>query len=185
MSTSQRPVLGDGVVRLRPPRAQDAVARLRLGNTPAIHHMFGADPATVPAMTRAQADRWLYAQEVEPWAWVIEHKRRMIGALRLHSYEAHHGRAALAVGILDSKMLGKGLGTRAISLVLPHAFGRLGLHRVSARVLSYNEAAIGAFRKAGFTEEGRARAATRVGDTWYDDVLMGVLADDLAKPEAA
>lgn len=185
MTTSQRPVLSDGTVRLRPPRPQDAAARLKLGNTPEIHHMFGADPENVPKITKAHSEKWLYAQEVEPLAWVIEHKRRMIGALRLHSLDTHDRRASLAIGILDPKLLGKGLGTRAIKLVLTHAFGALALHRVSVRVLAYNTRGIAAYRKVGFVEEGRERQAARVGDTWHDDVIMGVLAPDFARGEAA
>ncbi|GLT10226.1 GNAT family protein [Sulfitobacter sp. G21635-S1] len=185
MTTSQRPVLSDGILRLRPPRPQDAAARLKLGNTPEIHHMFGADPENVPKITKAHAEKWLYAQEVEPLAWVIEHKRRMIGALRLHSLDHHDRRASLAIGILDPKLLGKGLGTRAVRLLLTHAFGALALHRVSVRVLAYNARAIAAYRKAGFVEEGRERQAARVGDSWHDDVIMGVLAPDFAKGAAA
>ena len=173
-----RPVLSDGMVRLRAPKPQDVAARLKLGNTPEIHHMFGADPENVPKITRAHAEKWYYAQESEPFAWVIEHKRRMIGAVRLHSMDHHDRRASLAIGILDPKLLGKGLGPRVIKLMATHAFDKMGLHRLTLRVVAYNKRAIAAYKKVGFAIEGREREAARVGDTWHDDVIMGLLASD-------
>lgn len=35
-----------------------------------------------------------------------------------------------------------------------------------------------AFRRIGFVEEGRRRAAVRVGDQWYDGVLFGMLLEE-------
>ena len=116
-----RPILKTGHVCLRTPRPQDATARFKLGNTRDIHHMFGADPNTVPPISKAHAATWLKAQEVEPLAWIIEYRRRMIGAIRLHSVIPHLLRAELAVGILDSKYLGKGIGSIAVRLLSEHA----------------------------------------------------------------
>ena len=178
-TTFARPTLTDGPVRLRAPRAEDAAARFKLGNTPEIHHMFGADPATVQPITKAHATSWLHAQEVEPLAWVIEYRKRLIGALRLHSLVPHDSRASLAIGILNPKMLGKGIGTRAIRLIADHAFGPLGLHRLTVRVLDYNKRALAAYKKVGFKLEGIEREAARVGERWHDDVIMGLLASDL------
>lgn len=175
MSEPQRPTLTDGVVRLRAPRPADVRARMKLGNTPEIHHMFGADPDKVDQMTRHHAETWYQAQAAEPLAWVIEHKRRMIGALRLHSVSAWDARANLAIGILDPKLLGRGIGTRAAHLIVAHAFGALGLHRLGVRVLDYNARAVACFRKVGFADEGRVREASRVAGQWHDDILMGLL----------
>ncbi len=180
MQISQsRPTLKQGHVSLRAPRASDAVARFKLGNSRDIHHMFGADPAHVQPITKAHATAWLHAQEIEPLAWIIEYRRRMVGAIRLHTVVPHFLRAELAIGILDPKYIGKGIGPTAIALLARHAFGPLALRRVGVRVVGYNRRAIAAFKKAGFIEEGRERQAGRVGDTWHDDVIMGLLADDV------
>lgn len=179
--TQPRPTLTDGPVRLRAPLAADAAARFKLGNTPEIHHMFGADPKTVQPITKAHASSWLHAQEVEPLAWVIDYRKRLIGGLRLHSLDHHDRRASLAIGILNPKMLGKGIGTRAIRLIVGHAFGALGLHRLTLRVVDYNARAIAAYKKVGFVIEGREREAARVGEAWHDDVIMGLLASDYTR----
>ncbi|KIN61155.1 GCN5-related N-acetyltransferase [Sulfitobacter noctilucae] len=184
-TNTARPTLKDGPVSLRAPRAEDATARFKLGNTPEIHHMFGADPTTVQPITKVQATAWVHAQEVEPLAWVIDYRKRLAGALRLHSIDHHDRRASLAVGILNPKLLGKGIGTRAIHLIVAHAFGPLALHRLTLRVVDYNARAIAAYEKVGFVIEGREREAARVGEKWHDDVIMGLLAADYAKARAA
>ncbi len=183
-TNAARPTFTDGPVRLRAPRPEDAAARFKLGNTPEIHHMFGADPATVQPITKAHATAWLQAQEAEPLAWIIDHRKRLAGALRLHSVDHHDRRANLAIGILNPKLLGKGIGTRAMHLIVAHAFGALGLHRLTLRVVDYNARAIAAYKKVGFVVEGREREAARVGDSWHDDVIMGLLAHDYAKARA-
>lgn len=175
MSELQRPTLTDGVVRLRAPRPADVQARLKLGNTPEIYHMFGADPTKVGKITKAHAEQWYQAQAHDPLAWVIEHKRRMIGALRLHSVNSWNARASFAIGILDPKLLGQGIGARATHLLAAHAFGALALRRLSVRVLDFNARAIACCRKVGFVEEGREREAAFVAGTWHDEILMGLL----------
>lgn len=184
-TTSPRPTLTDGPVRLRAPTATDAAARFKLGNTPEIQHMFGADPASCQPITKAHASSWLLAQEVEPLAWVIDYRKRLIGALRLHTVDHHDRRANLAIGILNPKLLGKGIGTRAIHLIVGHAFGAMGLHRLTLRVVDYNERAIAAYKKVGFIEEGRERQSARVGDAWHDDIVMGLLAPEYTKVSPA
>lgn len=182
MTVVKRPELTDGVVVLRAPRHGDAAGRFKLGNTPEIHHMFGADPAHVPVISKAHADLWFDTQIAEPFAWVIQHKKQMIGAVRLHSLNSWDGRASVAIGILDKKLLGKGIGTRALHLLAIHAFDTLALHRLSARVLGYNMRGIASFGKVGFAEEGRERQSAFVAGTWHDAVLMGLLKSEYVRP---
>jgi len=178
MTLPMRPDLTDGVVRLRAPKPSDAATRFKLGNTPEIHQMFGADPKHVPEITKAHAQKWYDAQAIEPLAWVIEHKRRMIGALRIHSVNTWDARASFAIGILDPKALGKGFGTRATHLIAAHAFGTLALHRLSVRVLDFNTRAVACFGKVGFVDEGRERQSCFRAGNWHDNILMGLIQPD-------
>lgn len=133
--------------------------------------------------TRDDAERW-YEQLVEhPHAWVIEHEGRGIGEIRLDDLDSHDRRAMLAVGINDPELLDQGLGTEVIGLVLGHAFGSLGLHRVGLRVLEFNQRAIRSYEKCGFEIEGREREAALVDGQRYDDVMMGVLASEWQPPD--
>ena len=89
-------------------------------------------------------------------------------------------KARLAIGLYAPQFLGRGLGAESLRLVLRHAFGTLGMHRVDLRVLDFNDRAIAAYRACGFVEEGRERESCWVEGRWHDDVIMGVLDREFA-----
>lgn len=172
---------------LRRPRLEDAAERLALGNDPDIMRMFGADATDWPPMTEARATRWVEEITAHPHAWVVEHGGRLLGQARLDALDQHDARARLAIGLYDPGKLGKRLGREAVRLVLAHAFGKLGLHRVSLRVVAYNTRAIRCYSACGFVVEGREREAALVGGERHDDLMMGVLAREFRpddEPEA-
>ena len=178
--TADGPVLRGPTVTLRQPRLRDTAERLALGKDPGIMRMFGADPASLPPLTEAAVARWLDGLSTHPHAWVVEYDGRLLGEARLDDVDPHDARARLAVGFYDPTRLGMGLGRETVRLLLAHAFGPLGLHRVSLRVVCYNMRAIRCYRACGFVEEGREREAALVGAERYDDVLMGMLAREFS-----
>lgn len=66
----------------------------------------------------------------------------------------------------------------AMGVVLAHAFGELGLHRVEAACLPNNEASRRLLEKCGFHQEGIAREYLRINGRWQDHVLFALLASD-------
>ena len=165
---------------LRPPRDGDVQGRLALGNSAEVMRMFGADPETIPPLTLAASKAWVDRLAAHPHAWVVEHAGSFLGEIRLDDLNHHDRRARLAIGFFDERRLGEGLGREAIRLLLGYAFVALGLHRVSLRVITYNERAIRCYRACGFREEGRERQAAFVGGGWHDDIIMGVLASEFS-----
>lgn len=171
----QVPALKGKRVQLRQAFSGDVEARLALGNHAEIIEMFGVDHSAVRPLTRDGALRWVQRLIDHSHAWVIEVGGRLVGEIRLDNVDLHDRRASMAIGILDPALLGKGLGSEAIRLLLQHAFADLHLHRIGIRVLAYNQRAIRAYEKCGFVIEGREREAAFVNGVWHDDVLMGVL----------
>lgn len=172
------PELSTARLLLRRPRPSDIDDRTALGRDPGIYRMLGADVSGLPSFTRENAVMWHDSIATHPAAWVIEGEGRAIGEILITNPVDTDLRASLAIGILDPAMLGKGLGTEAISAVAGFCFGDLGLHRLSIRVLAYNERAIRSYEKVGFVREGVERESARIGDCFEDDVLMGLLARD-------
>jgi len=162
-------------VELRPASSEDVDARLSLGNHAEIIEMFGVSRQDVKPLTRDGACQWLQKLIGNPNAWIIEVRGRLVGEIRLDNLDYNDRRASMAVGIFDPELLGKGLGSESIHLVLQHAFTHLRLHRIGTRVLAYNTRAIRAYEKCGFVVEGREREAAFVNDAWHDDVMMGLL----------
>src|SRR5690349_7842647 len=128
------PSLQGDRVRLRPLDPRDIEARRALSIVPEIVRAFGGDtPAPDATLSDAALNAWFERESAEPYSWAIEFDARFIGTVRLHSLDAHDGRASMAIGILDADLLGRGLGSEAIELVSAFAFDPLGLHRLSIR----------------------------------------------------
>lgn len=174
------PILPTPRLVLRPAAARDVEARFAMGRDPDIYRMLGADIANLPPFTRERAEAWVAGIEAHPGAWVIALEDQAIGEIRIDNPVDADARASLAIGILDRRHLGEGYGCEAIRAVARFSFDTLELHRLSVRVLAFNERAIRAYEKVGFRREGVERESARVGRQWHDDVLMGLLARDLA-----
>ncbi len=169
------PVIEGRNVRLRPPCDADADVRFSLGTNAEIAEMYGLDKDDIKPMTREGAVRWVQWLAERPHAWVIEINGAFAGEIRLDNVNAQDRRATMAIGIGNPALLGKGFGTEAIDLLLNHAFGDMGLHRIGIRVLAYNRRAIRAYEKCGFVIEGRERETAYVNGSWHDDIMMGLL----------
>lgn len=180
--TSPAPTLIDGNICLRRARDSDLDARMAAGNSPRIQHMYGVAPEMCEPISRKQAQGWIAYHLRLKNAWFIDIEGELGGDICLHSVSMTDRRATLAMGLLHDKHLGMGYGTRALNLVIAYAFGTLKLHRIALRVLDYNARALSAYKKVGFREEGRERESALVGQTWHDDIMVGLLAHEYLSP---
>ncbi len=76
---------------------------------------------------------------------------------------------------------GRGLGTEATRLIVGYGFERLGMHRISLEVYSFNPRARRVYEKAGFRAEGVLRESLRYGGQWIDATVMSILASEWAE----
>lgn len=67
----------------------------------------------------------------------------------------------------------QGLTLGAVRAVSEFAFRTLGLHRLEAACIPENAASRRLLAKAGFTEEGFAKAYLKINGAWRDHVLFG------------
>jgi RimJ/RimL family protein N-acetyltransferase len=111
---------------------------------------------------------------------------RLIGTCALSQLDADNGSALFHITIGEKDSWGHGYGTEATRLMIDHAFGGLGLHRVGLTVFSFNERAIRSYRSVGFVVEGRAREAIWREGRWWDEISMSILDGDWqAMPRSA
>lgn len=85
---------------------------------------------------------------------------------------------------LDADFEGRGLVTRAVSAMLDHAFGPLGLHRVGLRAVADNERSRKVADRLGFTQEGVLREYAAFADERRDLVLYSLLAGEWVSASA-
>ena len=114
----------------------------------------------------------------------VRDTERLIGTCALSQLDADNGSALFHITIGEKDSWGRGHGTEATRLMIDHAFGGLGLHRVALTVFGFNERAIRSYRSVGFVVEGRAREAIWREGRWWDEMSMSILdADWKAHPE--
>ncbi len=103
---------------------------------------------------------------------------RLIGTCAFSQLDADNGSTLFHITVGEKDAWGMGYGTEAARLMLDHAFGRLGLHRVALSVFAFNERAIRSYRKVGFTIEGRSREAIWRDGRYWDEIQMSILIDE-------
>jgi RimJ/RimL family protein N-acetyltransferase len=171
---------GDHVV-LRAPREDDVEERRRHGRVADLMRGYGLEVEDGP-MSEDDARGWydrLLTRPVDT-TWVIEHEERPVGMTFLHEIDEGDQRARFAIGFFDPSAVGRGLGRETTMLVLDHAFGPLGLHRVDLLVLEFNARAIASYESCGFVLDGRLRESCFMAGRRYDDLVMSVLAHEHA-----
>jgi RimJ/RimL family protein N-acetyltransferase len=179
------------LVALRRPHANDLPAVLRWYRDKEIARLtrYQARP-----MSQGEVERFfqyrVLADDALAYSIVELPDWRLIGFTTFSSLDADNGSVLFHITIGERDAWGRGLGTEVTQLMLAHAFDRLGLHRVGLSVFSYNLRAIRAYEKAGFRIEGRLRDAILRDGTYWDEIQMGVIADEwraqrYAAPEAA
>ena len=103
---------------------------------------------------------------------------RLVGTCAFSQLDGDNGSALYHITIGEKDAWGQGYGTEATRLMLDHAFGTLGLHRIALFVFEFNERAIRAYQRCGFVVEGRSRESIFRDGRWWDELAMSVLESD-------
>lgn len=101
-----------------------------------------------------------------------------VGLIGLRGINWRSRNAEYWIYLGDPLARGKGLADEASRLLLRFAFGSLGLHRVFLQVNVTNQPAIHLYRRLGFVEEGRLRAAVFADGLFVDRLLLSMLSHE-------
>lgn len=102
----------------------------------------------------------------------------VIGDIALQDIDRTNRSASIRIAIDTQKHMGKGYGPESIRLLMEYGFGILNLHRIELQVFAYNERAIKAYEKSGFSREGIQRDALFYNHQYHDSILMSILEDE-------
>jgi len=181
------PPLGDGVIALRPFRAEDAPAITAACNDPEVQRWIPLIP--VP-YAEADARRFIL-MTLQAWhdgtgyefAIVDATTDRYIGSIGLH-LGANPRRHAIGY-LVAPEARRRGVAVRALRLVTRWGFDRLGIDRLALWTLPGNVASQAVAEKAGFRFEGLIRNwESDRDDRPVDAVMYSMTPDDLAEASA-
>jgi RimJ/RimL family protein N-acetyltransferase len=140
-------------------------------------------------MRPEEIERFFSARVVGPDALAMAvHERstgRLIGTCAFSQLDGDNGSALYHITIGESDAWGRGYGTEATRLMVDHAFGQLGLHRIALFVFEFNERAIRAYKRCGFVVEGRSRESIWRDGRWWDELAMSILESDWRQARAS
>ena len=165
--------LGDGVeIRvLEPDDAQEIFDLVDIERDRLRPWMPWVDPTTSPTDVRTFIEGARASGGLEGLGLFAQ--GAYVGGLGLR-VEDRHADAELGYWI-GSAYEGRGLVTLACRALIDHAFGELGLHRVTICAATGNVRSRAIPERLGFTEEGRLREADRTASGYPDLVVYGLL----------
>jgi len=85
---------------------------------------------------------------------------------------------------VGARYAGQGVMSEALPLLLRHAFGSLGLHRLEANIRPDNAPSIALVRRVGFTKEGYSRRYLKIAGRWHDHERWAILVEDWRRARA-
>ena len=174
------PFVSGRAVYLRPVELSDAERFLRWLSDPEINRFLLAGRWPINHLREEEFLREQYkSKEHAIFAICLTENDIHVGACGLHGIQEIDRHATAGIFIGERSLHGKGLGTEAMRLLLGYAFGTLNLRRVVLGVFEYNARAVESYRKLGFKEEGRLRAHRYRDGAYHDEIVMGILREEL------
>jgi RimJ/RimL family protein N-acetyltransferase/ADP-ribose pyrophosphatase YjhB (NUDIX family) len=153
------PTLTDGVVTLRPFGESDVAAHLAGEDDEA--RLWYDHPGSTEAGMLEVVERWRREGEAgSRLAFAIRHEDSTVGNAELRP----RGDIASLSWMLYSGHRGRGFATRAVRLLVDHAFGELGVRRVEAEVDPRNLASQRVATRSGLRREGIRRLEPGMAD---------------------
>lgn len=118
------------------------------------------------------------AKEGHHYAIVSDDENELLGNCSLFDIDHINRTAELGIFIGNRDKHNKGFGTEAVMLILSYGFKVLNLNNIMLKVYTFNENAMAAYKKCGFTECGRRHQSYLVKGKYFDDVYMEILSSN-------
>jgi RimJ/RimL family protein N-acetyltransferase len=169
---------GERVV-LRPIQSSDRERLYELVETIEVRALSHTDPPLPVSLEEIEARdrRWIEERHTDSAWFAIDVDAETIGMCGLHEIDHYHQRADVGIRI-GKPYWGRGHGQDAVRTLVEYGFSQLNLAKISLQVLADDERAVGAYRNAGFVEEGRLRDHTWYDGARRDELVMAVRRED-------
>lgn len=184
-------VLSDGQVVLRPYRRRDAQvwSEVRLANQAWLAPWEPTGYGTWQELNSPAAYRLFY-QDMRrqirdgtsmPFAIVLREAdgERYVGHISLGNISRRAFGSAYAGYWVDARVAGRGIMPTALALLVDHAFGPGGLHRVEVNIRPENRPSRRVVEKLGFREEAYHSRYMYIDGAWRDHIGYALTVEDV------
>ncbi|WP_307352808.1 GNAT family N-acetyltransferase [Caulobacter ginsengisoli] len=191
MSTESGLRLDGGIVGLRPPRMSDHAewSQLRHESRAFLQPWeptWAEDDLTRPAYRR-RLDAWRRDMDLGlayPFFVFNREDDALVGGVTLSNVRRGVAQTGTLGYWAGQKFARRGYILAGVKAVSRFSFGALALSRLEAACLKANEPSANLLLKAGFTEEGFAKAYLKINGVWRDHRLFGLISRDRARDSA-
>lgn len=176
------PVIEGKLVRLRPPRTDDAEAIITwFEDMEVTRFVLRRHPPSVE-----EEKEWLekMARDPDQVLWLVEHHDALVGVTGIHAIDWKTGAGTTGTMIGDRTVWGKGVGGEVMRLRTDYAFSQLPLRKLKSAYVEGNDASARAQEAAGYRVVGTHRADMFVDGRWRDHVVTEILREDWEKSRA-
>ena len=183
MVTPKFQPLCDGVVKLRALEPEDAATTVAWRNDPQIRDQILSFRFPVSHVMETHfIERAISGEGTQQCvAGIVDlSDQALCGVIYLRDIDWISRNAAFGIMIGRRDKHRRGLGRRALKLMLQHAFDVLNLERVYLYVVEYNIAARKLYERSGFSYEGSLRKHIALGGERYELLVMGILRDEFS-----
>jgi len=176
-------------LELRPHERADAAGLFAIFSDPNVMRYWSTPPWRSPESALRFLERTVKAMasgEYLRLAITRAADGALLGTCTYFNLESACRRAEIGYALAHSAW-GRGYMHEALTALLDHGFGPLGLNRVEADIDPRNAASARTLERLGFVKEGRLRQRWIVNDEISDSDLYGLLAADwrARRPETA
>jgi RimJ/RimL family protein N-acetyltransferase len=176
------PVIQGKLVRLRPPKTDDALTMLTWYEDLEATQFLGRRNPLSAGMENEVLES--IARDPDSVIWVVEVEGRAVGTTVIRSIDWKNGFGTTGTLIGDRSLWGKGIGRETMQLRSRYAFTQLPLRKLKSSYFDGNTSSGRAQAAAGYREVGRYRADRYVDGQWVDEVVTEVMREDWEKASA-
>lgn len=108
---------------------------------------------------------------------LVENKKH-IGYIYLSNIDYHNQSCSINILIGDRSELRKGFAKEASIIILHYAFMELGMKRMKAQIVAFNDHSKKLWEGLGFKLEGRTRKSVFRNGEFHDELIYSLLRED-------
>ncbi len=173
-------LLGDSV-RLRGIEKEDLPLFVTWLNDPEVRHYL----SIFNPLTQVQEEKWFENMVTLPIAeqplmieTLADGEWKPLGDIGFINVDQRSCNGELGIFIGEKDFWDKGIGAKAIGLMLDYGFKTLNFHRIYLRVFEPNKRGIHCYEKVGFRHEGSMREAYFLDGEYVDVLFMSILREE-------